>query len=209
MSNADLFRWSFCLMIAGPVAAGAQTAPAKAASTTATAPTQAKAPGRVAPPSAAAKTKAPAATVAPKTGAAAVSASRQALQSQAKGLALATEVTETINASQLEISDRVLTGTARCELSQTVDVERLDDKPGHFRVRFNRGSYLMTPEETSTGAVRLVDRQLQVVWLQIPAKSMMMDQAAGRRMVDSCQHAEQRIAVDAAAAAGQSSLLNR
>lgn len=190
MSTADLLRWSFCLTVAWSVGAAAQTAPAKA------------------PPSVALKPRPPVSMAGPKTTEA-VSPSRKALQSQAKGLALATEVTEAISADQLEISDRVLTGTARCELSQTVDVERLEDKPGHFRVRFKRASYLMTPEETSTGAVRLVDRQLQVVWLQIPSKSMMMDQAAGRRMVDSCQHAEQRTAVDAAAAAGSSSLLSQ
>jgi hypothetical protein len=143
------------------------------------------------------------------TSAGTPSASRKALQSQAKGLALATEVAESINAAQLEISDRVLTGTAQCEFSQTVDVERVREIPGHFRVRFKRASYWMVPEETSTGAVRLVDRKRQVIWLQIPAKSMMMDQGAGRRLVDSCQHAEQRAAVEAADAAGQSSLLGR
>ena len=137
------------------------------------------------------------------------SASRKALQSQAKGLALATEVAESINATQLEISDRVLTGVAQCEFSQTVDVERVSETPGHFRVRYKRASYWMVPEETSTGAVRLVDRKRQVVWLQIPSKSMMMDQGAGRRLVDSCQHAEQRAAVEAADAAGQPSLLGR
>lgn len=136
-----------------------------------------------------------------------VSKSRAELQSEAKGLALATDVTETISDRQLDISNRVLTGTAQCEFNQTVDVRRVQDKPGHFRVQFKNVAYLMTPEETTTGAVRLVDRRQRVVWLQIPSKSMMMDQGAGRRMVDSCQQTEQRIASEASKSAGQSSLL--
>lgn len=129
------------------------------------------------------------------------SASRRELHSQAEGLALATEVTETINANQLEISNRVLTGVARCEFNQTVSVDALQDKPGHFRVAFDKAVYTMTPQETSTGAVRLEDRRNGVVWLQIPSKSMMMNQKIGRRMVDGCTQAEQRAAVSAVQAA--------
>lgn len=203
MSPESLLRWSYCLLFALPVAAGAQTVPTQAA------PVAATATAGTATPTSAAKAKPIAPSISSKPTATAVSASRKALASQAKGLALATEVTETISAGQLEISNRVLTGAAQCEFNQTVDVDRVVDNPGYFRVRFKRGSYLMTPEETSTGAVRLVDRKQQVVWLQIPAKSMMMDQAAGRRMVDSCQHAEQRAAVEASTGAAQSGLLSR
>lgn len=132
-----------------------------------------------------------------------VSASRKALKSEAKGLALATEVTETISDNQLQISSRVLTGTAHCEFNQTVTVTPVQDKPGHFAVAFNKASYLMTPQETSTGAVRLEDKRSGVVWLQIPVKSMMMNQKIGQRMVDGCTLAEQRAAVAAVDAAAR------
>ena len=33
------------------------------------------------------------------------------------------------------------------------------------------------------------------MWLQIPSKSMLMNSKIGQRMVDSCTHAEQRLAV--------------
>jgi hypothetical protein len=134
-----------------------------------------------------------------------VSKSRQELQSQAAGLALATDVTETINENQMQIASRVLTGTAQCEFDQTVSVDAMQDKPGFFRVAFNKASYVMTPQETTTGAVRLEDRHNGIVWLQIPAKSMMMNQKIGQRMVDGCTHAEQRAAtaaVEAAATGG-------
>lgn len=130
--------------------------------------------------------------------------SRKELKSEAKGLALATEVTETISDNQLQIANRVLTGTAQCEFNQTVKVDPMQDKPGHFKVAFNKASYTMVPQETTTGAVRLEDKKNGIVWLQIPSKSMMMNQKIGQRMVDGCTLAEQRAAVDAVkAAAGQ------
>lgn len=130
-----------------------------------------------------------------------VSQSRKELHSEALGLAMATEVTETISEDQLTISNRVLTGQAQCEFNQTVSVIAVQDKPGHFHVTFNKSVYTMTPQETSTGAVRLEDRRNGVVWLQIPSKSMMMNQKIGRRMVDGCTQAEQRAAVSAVQAA--------
>lgn len=123
--------------------------------------------------------------------------SREELKSEAKGLALATETAEAINDNQLAIATRVLTGKAACEYSQTVDVDPMTDQPGFFKVRFKGVSYVMVPEETTTGAVRLFDRKSGVVWLQIPVKSMLLDARAGQRMVDLCTHAEQRAAVDA------------
>lgn len=134
-----------------------------------------------------------------------VSKSRQELKSEAAGLALATEVTETINETQLQIASRVLTGTAQCEFDQTVSVDPVQDKPGFFRVAFNKAAYVMTPQETTTGAVRLEDKRNGIVWLQIPAKSMMMNQKIGQRMVDGCTLAEQRAAATAAEGAAQAS----
>ena len=143
------------------------------------------------------------ATAAQNTAKKPVSQSRKELRNEAKGLALATDVTETISDNQLQIANRVLTGSASCEFNQTVKVEPIDAKPGHFKVAFNNASYVMTPQETTTGAVRLEDKRNGIVWLQIPSKSMMMNQKAGQRMVDGCQHAEQRAATNAVSAAAR------
>ncbi len=94
--------------------------------------------------------------------------------------------------AQLAAAERVHTGRADCEQRQSVQVERVAGQPGHFDVRFGARSFRMVPEETTTGAVRLHDHRAQVVWLQIPSKSMMLDQKAGQRLADLCQHAEQR-----------------
>jgi hypothetical protein len=130
---------------------------------------------------------------------------REELKSEAKGLALGTETAEAISAVQLDIAARVLTGKADCEYNQNVDVDALDGKPGLFKVRFKGVNYTMVPEETTTGAVRLVEHKTGVVWLQIPAKSMLLDARGGHRLVDRCTLAEQRAAVQASEAAGKAS----
>ena len=129
--------------------------------------------------------------------------SRKELQSQAKGLALATETVESISQTQLDIASRVLTGKADCEFNQNVDVQPMTGKPGMFKVGFKGDSYAMVPQETTTGAVRLEDKKAGVMWLQIPSKSMLMNSKVGQRMVDACMHAEQRAAVSASNAAGR------
>jgi len=45
--------------------------------------------------------------------------------------------------------------------------------------------------------VKLTDAKAGVIWLQIPAKSMLLNERAGSRFVDRCMHAEQRAAVEA------------
>ena len=129
--------------------------------------------------------------------------SHQQLKNQAKGMALATETVQRISDAQLAVADRVLTGDAACEFNQSVSVNPIADRPGHFRVGYKKAVYTMVPEETTTGAVRLEDKKAGVVWLQIPAKSMLMNAKIGQRMVDACLHPEQRAAVNAVAAAGQ------
>lgn len=123
-------------------------------------------------------------------------ASRKQLKSEAAGLALAVETTQAISENQLAIAQRVLTGRADCEFSQQVDIQAIEGKPGHFKVGYKNSNYTMVPEETTTGAVRLEDKKAGVVWLQIPAKSMLMNHKIGQRMVDSCTQREQRVAAE-------------
>ena len=133
---------------------------------------------------------------------------RQKLASEAKSLALATDTVEAITENRLEIAARVLTGSAQCEFNQQVSVDAMADRPGHFKVGFNKVHYVMTPEETTTGAVRLEDKKAGVVWIQIPVKSMLMNNKIGQRMVDGCMQTEQRVAVEAAKAATTASAGN-
>lgn len=101
---------------------------------------------------------------------------------------------EELTPGQFEAASRVLTGLISCEFGQIIQITPVDGKPGHFEMVFGKTTYILVPHETSTGAVRLEDRKAGVVWLQIPAKSLLLNSKLGQRMVDSCLHSEQRSA---------------
>src|SRR6202012_11448 len=63
-------------------------------------------------------------------------------------------------------------------------------------------TYVLMPAAPTPGAVSLVDTTGAVVWIQIPMKSMLMNQKEHHRLVDNCQEDEQRIAVQATNQAG-------
>lgn len=178
------------------IAAGANGAALAAAATATAAP-----PKPVASPAAKLIATKPPVAAKPRGKAA---STRQQLKSEADGLALAITTVESISEAQLNVAMRVLTGSAECEFNERVSVTAIDGQPGHFHVGHKGLRYTMVPEETATGAVRLVDRRAGVVWLQIPVKSMLMNSRQGRRMVDACTQAEQRVAVAAAAGAAAS-----
>lgn len=88
---------------------------------------------------------------------------------------------------ELAIAERIQTGTIQCELGASVVVEADQKSPGYFTVKGKGFAYRMHPVVTSTGAVRLEDRHDGgAVWLQLPNKSMLMDQKHGKRLADEC-----------------------
>ncbi|MBC7662405.1 MAG: hypothetical protein H7276_01210 [Caulobacter sp.] len=111
-------------------------------------------------------------------------------------------INDDLNPGQLSMADRVLTGVADCEFKEKVNVEKIVGHTGNFKVTYDHRTYVMVPEETTTGAIRLVDTAGAVVWIQIPMKSMLMNQKEHHRLVDNCQEDEQRIAVQAMQNAG-------
>lgn len=102
---------------------------------------------------------------------------------------------------QMSAAKHVYVGDAECEFKQNISLKAIDGQPGHFELRFKKARYTMTPQETTTGAVRLEDRSAGLVWIQIPAKSMLLNSRLGQRLVDACLHAEQREEATTAAAA--------
>lgn len=97
-----------------------------------------------------------------------------------------------LSEEQLANAERVLTGPQECEFNQTVSVDGAPEKAGYFSITFKGKKYLLAPEPTTTGAVRLEDKKAGIVWLQIANKSMMMNSRIGQRMVDECVHPTQK-----------------
>ena len=97
---------------------------------------------------------------------------------------------EQVPAAAPEMGD-VHTGRMVCELGNLVTVTPDPQQLSRFIVQIKSNTYLMTPVETTTGAVRLEDAQAGAMWLQLPHKSMLMNSKLGQRMADECQNDHQ------------------
>jgi len=102
-------------------------------------------------------------------------------------------VVSNVNTPAPAVGD-VHTGRMVCELGNSVTVTPDPQQPTRFVVQMKKNTYLMTPVETTTGAVRLEDAQAGAMWLQLPNKSMLMNSKLGQRMADECQ-SEHQVAV--------------
>ena len=128
----------------------------------------------------------PAAKAAP-AGKAQPSASRVEIRSTANQMAAGITAAEVaLEPIELAIAQQVHTGVLRCELGASVTLTHDPLSPGYFNVHGKNFRYRMFPVATTTGAIRLEDRQAGAVWLQLSNKSMLMNQKAGQRMADEC-----------------------
>ncbi len=89
-------------------------------------------------------------------------------------------------------------GPYDCDFGQKVSVTQSTFHSGYIDVVFGKQSWVMKPVLSSTGALRLEDVRGRTLMLQIANKSMLMDVAAGRRLVDECVHENQRLAMSGA-----------
>ena len=96
----------------------------------------------------------------------------------------------------MEVSKRVLTGTIRCELGDSVAIEASQKKAGFFVVTHGGAKYFMHPVSTRTGAIRLEDPKAEAMWLQLGNKSMLVSRKHGVRLADECQAAEQTVVAE-------------
>lgn len=86
----------------------------------------------------------------------------------------------------------VFTGTMQCELGTQVNVTPDAADQNLYHVSAGKGrAYAMRQVPTTTGVVRLEDKQAGATWLQLGNKSMLMDQARGERVADGCQNPQQ------------------
>jgi len=99
-------------------------------------------------------------------------------------------------------------GDYACEREQTLNVDTDRSNDGYVLLRFGKQRWTLKPIQSSTGALRLEDVGGRVLLLQIADKSMLMDVAAGRRLVDDCVHAKQVAARQAGPQASARGLLD-
>lgn len=124
--------------------------------------------------------------------------SRAQLKSAANQVASGVRAAEAaLGPEQLAIAERVYVGEIPCELNAHVNVAKDPAAPGYFQLDGKGFRYRMSPVATSTGAVRLEDKEGGAVWLQIANKSMLMNQKLGQRMADECMSPEQYVVAEA------------
>lgn len=92
--------------------------------------------------------------------------------------------------NQLAIAKTVHTGEIQCELGEKVTIKAMK-REGFFFVSRGIHKFVMHPEESRTGAIRLEDPGRGGLWLQLANKSMLMNQKEGKRLADECQSPEQ------------------
>ena len=87
---------------------------------------------------------------------------------------------------QLIAASQTYYGPHDCEFKQTLTVTK-HQVEGYVVVTFSSKAYTMKPVRSSTGALRLEEvNGGPMLLVQIPTKSMLMDTARGRRIVDAC-----------------------
>jgi hypothetical protein len=142
-----------------------------------------------------AKTSKPAAKPAKQRQAApANSVSRTEIRSTATQMAAGIAAAEaTLEPAELAIAESVHTGVMPCEMGTSVTLASDPAAPGYFDMHGKNFRFRMVPVITVTGAIRLEDRQAGAVWLQLPNKSMLMNQKIGQRMADGCMSQSQLV----------------
>ena len=148
-----------------------------------------------------ASTLAAAQTAAPQKPAAPKAAPAKAAKATPAAAAAAPVALAAATPEQLEAAERTHFGEYQCEFAQTLDVSMNSKSPGYVDVKLQKQVYTMKPVLSSTGALRLEDVKGNTLLLQIANKSMLMDQKAGKRLVDGCVHEKQRASAAALAAA--------
>lgn len=93
--------------------------------------------------------------------------------------------------AEVAIAQQVFVGRLPCELGAFVSVTADANAVGYFDVETKSQKFRMLPVATSTGAIRLEDRRVGAVWLQLANKSMLMNQKIGQRLADVCMSPEQ------------------
>jgi hypothetical protein len=96
-----------------------------------------------------------------------------------------------LSADHIAVAGLVQVGTLPCELGQSVTLLPEPGQLGYFNLAIGKVRYRLSPELTTTGAVRLEDKGAGIVWLQLANKSMLMNQTLGRRLADECKSAIQ------------------
>ncbi|RXZ33392.1 hypothetical protein D9O50_14635 [Oxalobacteraceae bacterium CAVE-383] len=81
---------------------------------------------------------------------------------------------------------QLVTGRLNCALNDKIDI-RIGDSQRNIDLKWKGDNYTMLPVATSTGALRFEDKGSGLVWIQIPAKSMLLNAKLGQQLANDCK----------------------
>ena len=75
----------------------------------------------------------------------------------------------------------------QCELSNTLTIYSNSDDGKHIALRWKKKLYSLKRIETTTGANRFENHKAGFVWINIPAKGMLLDSLHGQQLANECK----------------------
>lgn len=81
----------------------------------------------------------------------------------------------------------LIAGKFHCELGNRVEVSADPQRSDAIKLDWKGRSYPLVAVGTSTGALRYEDAASGNVWIQIPAKSMLLNAKAGQQLANECK----------------------
>jgi hypothetical protein len=90
-----------------------------------------------------------------------------------------------------------------CELGNKITIYHNTEDNQHIALRWKKRLHQLTRVDTTTGANRFENMKYGLIWIGIPAKSMLLDSKKGQQLANECKNAEQLkpVATDAPTAA--------
>lgn len=79
-----------------------------------------------------------------------------------------------------------------CELGNKLSIYQNAGDDQSIALRWNRRIHRLTRVDTTTGANRFENRKTGLVWIGIPAKSMLLDSKKGLQLANECMNSEQK-----------------
>ena len=121
---------------------------------------------------------------------------KSAAKSKAKKAVAAPVVPKEPNPEEDEpaITDSTVT-EFDCELGNKVSIYRQVGDDEHIALRWKKRLHRLTRVGTTTGAQRFENQLYGLIWIGIPAKSMLLDSKLNRQLANECRNPEQLLPV--------------
>lgn len=81
-----------------------------------------------------------------------------------------------------------------CELGNKVTIFENTADSQRIGLRWKKKMHELTRVETTTGAHRFEDKNAGLVWINIPAKGMLLDSKKGQQLANECRNNQQMVA---------------